>query len=126
MDANGRFEFERRRHGAVWLVTIYGQHTADVEPGFDQALAVVGGAEAVVIDVSHSRMDASELAALLRHARPVPGRPDRVALVGQPGSPGRRCLDTSNAHRILNVFDTTAEAVDMFKNLSRGANRRDP
>jgi anti-anti-sigma regulatory factor len=111
VDANGRFEFERRLGGAVWLVTVHGEHGSGVEPGFDQAMAVVAGAAAVVVDVSLSRLDSSELATLLRHARPVRGRADRLVVVGQPGSAGRRLLDLCGAERFVRVFDTAEEAV---------------
>jgi hypothetical protein len=111
VDANGSFEIERRLGGAVWLVTARGEHRSGVEPGFDQALAVVGGAPAVVVDVSRSELDSSELATLLRHARPVRGRPDRLAVVARPGSSGRRLLDVCGVERFVHVFDTVDEAV---------------
>jgi hypothetical protein len=80
-------------------------------PEFDKALAVVSSAPAVVVDVSFSHLDSSEFATLLRHARPVRGRPERLA-VAQPGSPGRQLVDVCGAKRFARVFDAADEAVD--------------
>jgi hypothetical protein len=112
VDANGRFEFERRHGGAVWLLTVRDHLGGGHQPLFDGALAIVSGADAVVVDVSFSHLDSAELATLLRHARTVQGWPDRVTVVAQPGSPGRQVLDVCGAKRFVRVFDTTDEGVD--------------
>lgn len=112
VDANARFEFERRLGGAVWLLTVRDHLVGSPQPEFDQALAVVASAPAVVVDVSFSHLGSSELATLFRHARPVRGRPERVTVVAQPGSPGRQLLDVCGAKRFVQVFDSADEAVD--------------
>lgn len=108
MDANGRFEFERRLGGAVWVVTVRDYVGGGLQPRFEDALAVVSGAAAVVVDVSSARLDSADLATLMRHAR---GRPDRLTVVARPRTPGRGLLDVCGVKRFVRVYDDADEAV---------------
>jgi hypothetical protein len=112
VDANGRFEFERRLGGAVWVLTVRDHLGGGLQPRFDEALAVVSGAAAVVVDVSSAHLDSADLAMLMRHARPVRGRPDRLTVVARPSSPGRGLLEVCGVKRFVRVYDTADEAVD--------------
>jgi len=111
MDANGRFEFERRLGGAVWVLTVGDHLGAGPQPTLDDALAVVSGADTVVVDVSFAHLDSADLATLMRHARPVPRRPERLTLAAKPGSPGRGLLDVCGVKRLVRVFDTADDAI---------------
>jgi hypothetical protein len=118
VDANGRFEFERRLGGAVWVLTVRDHLGGGLEPTFDEALAVVSGAAAVVVDVSSAHLDSADLATLMRHAR---GRPDRLTVVARPSSPGRGLLDVCGVRRHVWVYDAADEAVEAASRPTSGS-----
>ena len=111
MGGNGRFEIERRRGGGVWLITVHGEHLSSVEPRLDQALAVVDGAPAVVVDLSLAVVGSLDVRALRQHAQTSPGRGDRLAVVAAPGTACRRLVDQSNVVGFMRVFDSTHDAL---------------
>ena len=126
VDANGRFEFERRLGGAVWVLTVRDHVGAELQPRLDDALAVVSGAAAVVVDVSFARLDSADLATLMRHARPVRGRPERLTLAAKPGSPGRGLLDVCGVKRLVRVYDTADAAIATGRSHAQPPNRATP
>jgi hypothetical protein len=111
VDANGRFEFQRRLGGAVWVLTLRDHPGGGPQPTLDDALAVVSGAATVVVDVSFAHLDSADLATLIRHARPVRGQPERLTLAAKPGSPGRGLLDVGGVKRLVRVYDTADDAI---------------
>ena len=107
---------ERSQQGAVWMLTLRGEHDLATAPALQRAIdGIYDSGSTVVVDLTDvSFVDSSILNVLVRGCERAAGRAEhQFALVAPAGSMATRILDLVTGHR-LPRFETRDAALASF------------
>jgi anti-sigma B factor antagonist len=95
------------------VVSVHGEHDLSSEPGLSEALDEAAAHSSVIIDLSDcSFIDSTVIAALVRVARVVRGKDDRLALVIPPEQRHlSRVAEMTRLGEVLAIYPSRASTV---------------